>query len=98
MGMLVTLRFQGDAAKIEAEDEKLLTDVTTRAKEHGLISHRFWGSGNEILVVDEWPDQASFQKFFEASPEIPGIMQRAGVTAEPEIKFWRKLDTGDDVG
>ena len=32
------------------------------------------------------------------SPEIPQVMQAAGVTAEPEIRFWRHLDTNDSVG
>jgi hypothetical protein len=25
-------------------------------------------------------------------------MQDGGVTSEPQIRFWRKLDTGDEVG
>jgi len=25
-------------------------------------------------------------------------MDRAGVTTQPEITYWRKLDTKDDVG
>ena len=31
-------------------------------------------------------------------PEIEPMMAAAGVTGEPEITFWRKLDTHDDVG
>lgn len=49
-------------------------------------------------MVDEWPSAEAFQAFFDASPEIRGVMERAGVTSQPEIVFWRKLDTNDDVG
>ena len=50
------------------------------------------------MVVDEWPDAESFQRFFEADqPNIGPLMQEVG-TGEPEITFWRKLETGDEVG
>jgi hypothetical protein len=48
--------------------------------------------------VDEWPDEASFQAFFESTPEIKGIMDAAGVMTPPTIEFWRPLDTEDNVG
>jgi heme-degrading monooxygenase HmoA len=101
VSVLMTLRVRGDGTKVEAfasEDPSLLPKVVDRAKEYGLISHRFYGTEEEILVVDEWPTEKAFQTFFEASPEIRGVMERAGVTTEPEIKFWRKLDTKDEVG
>ena len=101
MSVLMTLRVRGDGTKVEglaSEDPSLLLKIVDRAKEHGLISHRFYGTEEEILVVDEWPSAEAFQSFFEASPEIRGVMDGAGVTTEPEIKFWRKLDTKDEVG
>jgi hypothetical protein len=50
------------------------------------------------MVIDEWPDEASFQTFFsEMEPEIGPMMQEVP-TGEPEITFWHKLDTGDDFG
>jgi hypothetical protein len=30
--------------------------------------------------------------------EIGPLMEEAGVTGEPAIRFWRKLETGDDLG
>ena len=30
--------------------------------------------------------------------EIGPLMQEAGVTSEPAVRFWRKLETGDDIG
>jgi hypothetical protein len=94
----MTLRVHGDGKQLEAMDGEVFRTVVERAKEYGVISHRFWTNGSEVLVVDEWPDQGSFQKFFDASPEIPEMMQRAGVTETPEVSFWEPLDTGDQVG
>jgi hypothetical protein len=51
------------------------------------------------MVVDEWPDPDSFQRFFtEARSEIEPLMREAGMTSDPEVTFWRKLDTHDEVG
>jgi hypothetical protein len=74
--------------------------IADQAKQHGLIAHRFYGSDeNEILVLDEWPDPESFQAFWEeARGDIEPMMREVGVTSEPDITFWRKLETHDDVG
>ena len=98
MSVLMTLRVSGDSKGIEATPQETLDAIVARAKEHGLISHCFWGNGSEIFVVDEWPDQESFQTFFDASPEIPQMMQAAGVTSEPTIEFWSPLAVNDRVG
>jgi hypothetical protein len=65
-----------------------------------VIAHRFYGTDDgKIMVADEWPSAEDFQSFFEhMGPQIQGLMAAAGVTSEPEVTFWRKLDTQDDVG
>jgi len=99
MSVLMTLRFQGDPKAIEATSAQTLTAITDRARKHGLISHRFYGTDTEILIVDEWPDAQSFELFFsEANPDIMEMMGRAGVTSNPAPEFWRHLDVPDDVG
>jgi heme-degrading monooxygenase HmoA len=103
MSVIMTFKVQGDAKRLEqlaAENPDKLPAIAERAKEHGLIAHRFYGSDDGfILVVDEWPDEASFQSFFDsARDEIEPAMREAGVVGEPEIRFWRKLETKDDVG
>ena len=51
------------------------------------------------MVVDEWPDPESFQSFFaEAQSEIEPMMRDAGIQSEPEVTFWRRLETHDAVG
>jgi heme-degrading monooxygenase HmoA len=104
MSVIMTLRMKGDPAALEREaaaDPDAIRSISDRAKGHGLIAHRFYGSedGSEIIVVDEWPDRASFEAFFgEASDQIQPLMQSIGVSSEPEIRFWRKLDSHDEVG
>lgn len=102
MSVLMTMRVTGDGAAVEklgADEAGLFEGVITAAKERGLISHHFFGNDTEVLVVDEWPDEQSFQSFFEESgPAIGQVMAAAGVTSEPSIEFWRHLNVGDDVG
>jgi hypothetical protein len=102
MSVIVTVSMSGDPAQLEAEaaaNPDRIGGILERAKQHGLIAHRFYGSDGRIMVVDEWPDQDSFQGFFdEASGDIQAMMGAAGVTSEPEVTFWRKLETNDDVG
>lgn len=103
MSVIMTLRLQADPQKFQevaTQDPDRLLEITERAKQHGVIAHRFYGSEDgQVLVIDEWPDPESFQRFFEESrPQIEPLMGESGVTSEPEVTFWRKLETGDDVG
>ena len=104
MSVIMTFRASGDPQELErraAQNPDAMRSIADRAKEHGLIAHRFYGSedGRQIMVVDEWPDAQSFQRFFEAMrPEIEPMMRDVGATDEPEITFWRKLDSRDEVG
>jgi hypothetical protein len=52
----------------------MLSAIAERAKSYGVIAHRFYGTDGQIMVVDEWPDAASFQAFFEAEQEAIGPM------------------------
>jgi heme-degrading monooxygenase HmoA len=103
MSVLMTLRVKGDAKLLEkraAEDPATIRAISDDAKKNGLISHRFYGTDDgQIMVVDEWPDAESFQKFFAANAErIQPMMAEVGATDEPEVTFWRELDTHDKVG
>ena len=103
MSVIMTMSVQGDPAKMEqiaGENPDRIRSIAERAKSHGLIAHRFYGSDDgQIMVVDEWPDPESFQSFFEESrAEIEPLMRDVGATSEPEVKFWRKLESHDEVG
>ena len=103
MSVIMTLRANGDPAQLErraAGNPDAMRAISDRAKEHGLIALRFYGSDDgQIMVVDEWPDPDSFRAFFEEMrAEIEPLMREVGVTAEPEVTFWRKLESHDEVG
>jgi quinol monooxygenase YgiN len=101
VSVIVTLRVSGDPDKLEQlarENPDAIRGISARAQERGVIAHRFYGSDGQIMVVDEWPDAESFKAFFEAEQaEIGPMMAQVGA-GEPEITFWRKLETGDEVG
>jgi|SRR5437764_4610898 len=103
MSVMMMLTVNGDPRRLEehaASDPQGMQAILDSAKEHGVIAHRFYGSDDgQIMVVDEWPDEQSFQSFFQENGErIGAMMQAAGVTSEPRPGFWRKLDTHDEVG
>ncbi len=103
MSVLMTLSVIGDPKKLEdhaSSNQDTMREIIESAKAHGLIAHRFYASEDgQIMVLDEWPDEQSFQSFFEENGERIGpMMQAAGVTSEPQPKFWRKLETHDEHG
>ena len=101
MSTLMILRAKGDPTALEkysADHPEVLAGIIEKAKSHGVLRHRFFGGDGEIIVVDEWPDQASFQRFFDASPEIAEMMASIGVTAPPDITFATEMSMGDNVG
>ena len=102
MSVIMTMWIQGDPGELErlaGENPDAIRSISKRAEGHGLIAHRFYGREGQIMVVDEWPDAQSFQRFFEEMADRIGPMFEAvGVTEEPRPTFWRKLETYDEVG
>jgi quinol monooxygenase YgiN len=101
VSVIMTLRVSGDPHKLvqlAQENQDMIRGISQRATDHGLIAHRFYGSEGQIMVVDEWPDPESFHRFFEAEQATIGPMMEQVATSDPEITFWRKLETGDDIG
>ena len=100
MSVMMGLRIEVDPNRFEetvkSNTERLQT-ISERSKQHGAIHHAFYASeaGDEVLVVDEWPDAESFRKFFSSSPDIGEMMAEAGVRNQPQPVFWRELDTPD---
>ncbi|MBV9680892.1 MAG: hypothetical protein JO046_03815 [Solirubrobacterales bacterium] len=100
MSVMMGLRITADPARVEEalnSDPERLKRIAQRARDAGCTHHRFYANeaGGEVLVVDEWPDAASFMRFFESSPDIGEMMGEAGVTEQPRPEFWRELDTPD---
>ncbi len=104
MSVIMTFEVRGDPKGLEQfanQNLDKMQAVLEAAKQHGLIAHRFYGSGDgdRLMVVDEWPDRQSFESFFrEQESQIRPMFEAAGVTAEPEPSFWHKLATHDEFG
>ena len=70
-----------------------------RAKDRGVTAQRFYGADRPILDVDERSDPESFEAFFQQErSNIEPIMAAVGATGGARDEFWRKLESGDDVG
>jgi heme-degrading monooxygenase HmoA len=100
MSVIMGLRLSANRGQFEQainSDPARLVEISERAKQHGALHHQFYANlaGDAVLVVDEWPDAESFQRFFEASPDIGAMMGEAGVTQEPHPEFWQEIDTPD---
>jgi hypothetical protein len=99
MAIIAILRIPGNPADLEkfaaGPGGEVMQRVSAAGKAAGAVRHNFAGGDNEILVVDEWPDEKSFQEFFENQPEIADIMRDGGAQGPPEISFYRILNTPD---
>jgi quinol monooxygenase YgiN len=69
VSVIMTLRVSGNPDKLEQfaqANPEMISGISSRAQAAGAIAHRFYGSDGQIMVIDEWPDAASFHAFFEA--------------------------------
>ena len=69
--------------------------IAEAGKTAGAIRHTFAGGDNEVLVIDEWPDEQSFQAFFASQPAIADVMRDGGAQGPPVTSVYRKLSTPD---
>lgn len=99
MSVLVILRIKGDPADLEryagGPGGEVMRRISKAGRVAGAVSHRFAGGDNEVLVVDEWPDEQSFRDFFNGQREIADVMRDGGAKGPPEIGVYRVLSTPD---
>jgi hypothetical protein len=102
MSVIVTVWFMANPDKVEqmTQDKRdEIMAISARAQEAGVIAHRFYGSEGQVMVIDEWPDEESFQRFFDGEQETIGpMLAELGVTEQPQVRFWRVLDSPDKIG
>jgi hypothetical protein len=98
MSVIVLVRVPVDPAGVERvwrDNADDFASVQADAKAHGALHHR-WGFGDGfVLVIDEWPDAASFEDFFSNQQTIPQIMAAAGAQGPPEVTIV-EAKTGPD--
>jgi hypothetical protein len=104
MSVIMTLQVAGDPKALEqfvSDNTEKAQGILEAAKRHGLIAHRFYGSGDgsSLMVLDEWPDRQNFESFFqEQESEIQPMFEAAHVTAQIAPTFWHELATHDAYG
>jgi heme-degrading monooxygenase HmoA len=102
MSVIVMTRFPGKASELErlAADQhaETLTRVSQLGRDRGCLHHMFVEDidGN-LLVIDEWDSEDSFNAFFSgsAADDIKQMTADAGVTGPPTSTTYRILDTPD---
>jgi hypothetical protein len=99
VSVFMVLRVPGNPDTLEQyanANADMMLRIAEEGRAAGALHHAFAGGDGEILVIDEWPDAESFQRFFESQTEIPRLMQEGGAQGAPQISFYRKLDTPDE--
>jgi len=96
---MVILRIPGNSADLEryaaGPGGDVMQRIAAAGKAAGAIRHTFAGGEGEILVIDEWPDEESFQNFFASQGEIADVMRDGGAQGPPVTTVYRKLNTPD---
>ena len=99
MAIMVILRVPGNPADLEryaaGPGGVIMQRIADAAKAAGAIRHTFAAGEGELLVIDEWPDEESFQAFFASQAEIADVMRDGGAQGAPVTTFYHKLDTPD---
>ena len=98
MSVYMSLRVKADADKFERyakENAELINGIAENSKSLGCIHHTFAAENGDVVVMDEWESREAFEKFFNDNQDVAKVMQDMGVQSDPEIHFYRPLDTGD---
>ena len=99
MSVIVVGKMHADPATIQKlwkDREADFEAVSKEAKAAGAIHHR-WGFGDGfIVIVDEWSDAASFEKFFSSNATIPQLMEAGGVQGAPEFTIVESVQGPDE--
>lgn len=75
-----------------------LEGIVSKARQAGLIHHAFCAGDGQVMVLDEWPDEASFRDFFEQmAGEIVPMFAEAGMEGRPDPEIWRVMETPDRI-
>jgi hypothetical protein len=70
-------------------------EITAYGKSLGQIGHRMLTDGKDLVVIDEWPDADTLNKFFAGATRMGEFLSGAGVVGEPEVTI---LDAVDVAG
>jgi hypothetical protein len=82
----------GKALEWARDHSDIPEDITTYGKTLGQIGHRILFGEKELVVIDEWPNEESFQTFFSEAPRMQEFLSGAGLTSEPVISIHQAVD------
>src|SRR6267154_3406609 len=65
MSVIAILRIPGNPADLEqyaaGPGGEVMRRIAEAGRSAGAIRHQFAGGDNEVLIIDEWPDEQTFQ-------------------------------------
>jgi hypothetical protein len=97
MSVLVTMKVQGDTDQFRrfvANEGDRLRGLAQSARDAGCIHHRFGVGDGFVVVVDEWDNPESFQRFI-SSDAIAAAIGEMGGRGEPEVDITEAVDSPD---
>jgi hypothetical protein len=99
MSVMITIKFPVTAEimeKVVNDHREMMMAITEDGKRQGAIHHQLAeDTDGGALVIDEWPDEQSFYRFFAGQEDINKVTTAAGVTSEPTVTVYRLLETPD---
>ena len=100
MSVIVITKYPGKAVELErlaaGEHADTLKRISEDGRAQGCLHHLFAeDSDGDVLVIDEWDSEGSFNAFFAAQDDIKKVAEAGGVTGPPTSTAYRILDTPD---
>jgi hypothetical protein len=100
MSVIVITKYPGKAVELErlaaGEHADTLKRISEDGRAQGCLHHLFAEDSNgNVLVIDEWDSEGSFNAFFAAQDDIKKVAEAGGVTGPPTSTAYRILDTPD---
>lgn len=98
MSVIVVAKFPCDTAAFQASLSARSAEYRRFAQEsqaQGAIHHRFGVGDGYVLVVDEWDNAASFERFI-ANPELQAFTGEIGVSGAPDVIIAEAVSSPDE--
>ena len=67
-------------------------EITSYGKSLGQIGHRIVTDGQDMIVIDEWPNADAFNTFFAGAAKMEEFLSGAGIVGEPQVQILEALD------
>ncbi len=100
MSVIVMTKYPGKASDLEAildQHGETLRMLGQRGRDQGCLHHMFVeDTDGNVLIIDEWDSQESFDTFFAAQQdEIQPVAVAGGVTGPPTSTTYRIIESAD---